>query len=90
MDKDRQKRRILDNVIKEGASCWSWIPYATTLKTVLAIKGKRWTVPRLAYTLWIGEVPEGKFVLKKCGRRDCVNPNHMFLGDHAHERYKQK
>ena len=33
---------------------------------------------RLAYTEWIGSVPEGEFVRHTCKTKDCFNPKHLF------------
>jgi hypothetical protein len=85
--------RIAANVFEaEGSDCWIWTG-ALTHKGYghLSVNGKMTYAHRASYTLCIGPIPEGLFVLHKrhCTSRACCNPEHLYVGteqDNADDR----
>lgn len=45
--------------------------------------GREWVASRAAYTVWVGEIPDGLEVLHSCDYRPCINPEHLRVGTHA-------
>ena len=44
------------------------------------VGGKKTTIHRISYQLYVGEIPEGMLVLHKCDNPKCCLPDHLFLG----------
>ncbi len=64
--------------------CWLW-RNATNADGygVLAVGGRGTALAhRVSYEVYVGDIPEGLYVLHRCDTPACVNPAHLFLGTH--------
>ncbi|MFA5382212.1 MAG: HNH endonuclease signature motif containing protein [Candidatus Micrarchaeia archaeon] len=67
--------------LEKTDGCWNWTGgknkngYAQ-----MSVYGHPQYVHRLAYEIYIGEIPQGKHILHHCDNPICCNPNHLFPG----------
>jgi hypothetical protein len=78
---------ILEKLIaryKTNGPCWEW----TAAKDRCGY-GRIWhnntnqTAHTVAYTTFVGSIPDGRHVLHSCDNPSCINPDHLSLGTHA-------
>ena len=85
----RKKRSDMDifisHVTPKGTDdCWLWEgckwgkDYGSGW-----INGHKDGAHRVAYQLFVGEIPDGLEVMHSCNTPMCVNPKHLSLGTHA-------
>ena len=91
--KTRKELLYAKFILKAKKECWMWTGYRTPDGYGrIQINYKRIKAHRLSWEVHNGSIPEGLFVLHKCDVRDCVNPNHLFLGtqkDNIHDAIKK-
>lgn len=61
--------------------CWTW-KGCTNRKGygTVVYRGVKWVASRLAYTLAVGDIPQGMMVLHSCDNPPCCNPKHLRPG----------
>lgn len=84
MSRKRRPTKIdIQNIIagmfeRDANECWNWKGYFTgSGYPQIMIDGKHTKVHRLVYLAFHGYEP--KRILRTCGNRHCINPNH-FIG----------
>lgn len=79
-----QRLAAFESKIVRTNGCWMWQgkPGGTGYGS-FSIRGKAMGAHRASYTLLVGPIPDGLWVLHRCDVPLCVNPAHLFLGTAA-------
>lgn len=85
-----QREKLVDRFmskVKKGKKeddCWLWQAYTGGYGYGrIRIGGAARAAHRVSYTLFVGFIPSGLWVLHTCDVPGCVNPNHLYVGTAA-------
>lgn len=76
------RNRILEN-INIVDECWIWLRSIRAGYGGMTVAGVKWRAHRYSYTVFKGEIPEGKLIKHSCDVKLCVNPQHLSTGTNS-------
>ncbi len=72
-------RRKIDFSNEQG--CWTWRGWGDKWGYgYISFNRRKYLAHRASYELFVGEIPEGMFILHECDNPSCVRPAHLSVG----------
>lgn len=79
------RQALKEKIIIDENDCWIWQGQVDRKgygrRTFTENKKKRKLLAhRISYKIFVGEIPDGLFILHQCDVPRCINPQHLHLG----------
>lgn len=78
-DRERLEKFFLDRTEIHAGDCWLWTGsiHKDGYGEGSPMRHKKYMAHRLAYELYVGQIPDGLTIDHLCRNRRCVNPEHL-------------